>query len=113
MLTFSRKQIIKPKPLDLNVLVAGMQPMLQRLVGEDVEVVTALAPSLGMVRADADQMSQILINLAANARDAMPEGGKLCIRTANVEPGRSRPPEMARRCPVRPCCLPSATPASA
>jgi PAS domain S-box-containing protein len=87
LLTFSRKQIIKPKPLDLNELVAGMKQMLQRLVGEDVEVITALPPSLGMVRADADQMCQILINLAANARDAMPDGGSLCIRTADVEPG--------------------------
>ncbi len=85
LLTFSRKQIIKPKPLDLNVLVAGMKQMLQRLVGEDVEVITDLAPSLGLVRADADQMSQILINLTANARDAMPGGGRLCVRTADVE----------------------------
>jgi PAS domain S-box-containing protein len=89
LLTFSRKQIIKPKPLDLNVLVGGMKQMLQRLVGEDVEVIAALAPWLGQVRADADQMSQILINLAANARDAMPGGGRLCVRTANVEPGES------------------------
>ena len=87
LLAFSRKQIIKPQPLDLSVLVAGTQQMLQRLVGEDVEVIADLAPSLGMVRADADQMSQILINLAANARDAMPGGGKLCVRTANVEAG--------------------------
>ncbi len=87
LLTFSRKQIIKPKPLDLNVLVSGMQQLLQRLVGEDVVVSTALAQSLGMVRADADQMSQILINLAANARDAMPGGGRLKIRTANLAPG--------------------------
>jgi two-component system, cell cycle sensor histidine kinase and response regulator CckA len=88
LLTFSRKQIIKPKPLDLNILTGGMKQMLQRLVGEDIEVITALAPSLGMVRADADQMSQILINLAANARDAMPGGGRLFLRTANVDPGQ-------------------------
>jgi PAS domain S-box-containing protein len=87
LLTFSRKQIIKPKPIDLNVLVGGMKQMLQRLVGEDVEVIADLAPGLGHVRADADQMSQVLINLAANARDAMPEGGRLCVRTAIVEPG--------------------------
>jgi two-component system cell cycle sensor histidine kinase/response regulator CckA len=89
LLTFSRKQIIKPTPLDLNLLANGMKQMLQRLVGEDIEVITALAPSLGMVRADADQMSQILINLAANARDAMPGGGRLFVRTANIEPGGS------------------------
>ena len=101
LLTFSRKQLIKPKPLDINVLVAGMQQMLQRLVREDIEVVTALEPSLGMVRADADQMSQILINLAANARDAMPEGGKLCVRTANVELREGPAAGEARLCPVR------------
>jgi len=88
LLIFSSKQIIKPKPLDLNEFVEGMRPMLQRLVGEDIEVVTDLAPELGMVCADADQASQILINLAANARDAMPRGGKLSIRTANVEAGK-------------------------
>src|SRR5260370_18395695 len=87
LLTFSRKQLIKPKPLDLNVLVSGMQQLLQRLVGEDVVVTTALAESLGMVRADADQMSQILINLTANARDTMPGGGRLKIRTANLAAG--------------------------
>jgi CheY-like chemotaxis protein len=89
LLTFSRKQIIKPKPIDLNALVGGMKQMLQRLVGEDVEVLADLAPGLGQVRADADQMSQVLINLVANARDAMPEGGRLCVRTANLEPGES------------------------
>ena len=85
LLAFSRKQIIKPRPMDLNEVVSGMRPMLQRLVGEDVEVVTDLDPDLGLVRADADQTSQILINLTANARDAMPKGGSLSIRTANLE----------------------------
>jgi PAS domain S-box-containing protein len=89
LLTFSRRQIIKPKLIDLNILVDGMKQMLQRLVGEDVEVIADLTPGLGRVRADADQMSQVLINLAANARDAMPEGGKLRVRTAIVEPGES------------------------
>jgi two-component system, cell cycle sensor histidine kinase and response regulator CckA len=85
LLAFSRKQIIKPRPMDLNEAVSGMLPMLERLVGEDVEVVTQLADDLGLVRADADQTSQILINLTANARDAMPKGGTLCIRTTNLE----------------------------
>jgi PAS domain S-box-containing protein len=89
LLTFSRKQSIKPRPIDVNELVGGMKQMLQRLVGEDVEVIADLAPGLGQVRADVDQMSQVLINLAANARDAMPEGGTMCVRTANVEPGES------------------------
>lgn len=89
LLTFSRKQIIIPKPVDLNTLTADMRGMLQRLVGEDVQVVTLPAPSLGLVRVDPDQMSQILLNLAANARDAMPKGGQLTIRTANVDDDRS------------------------
>jgi PAS domain S-box-containing protein len=86
LLAFSRKQLIRPKPLDLNALVGEMQLIIERLVGEDVEVTIAAAPSLGLVKADHDQMSQILLNLTANARDAMPEGGKLTITTANVEP---------------------------
>ena len=71
--------------LDLNALVQGVQPMLQRMVREDVELVTRLVPQLGTVRADAGQVEQILLNLAANARDAMPEGGRLTIETANAE----------------------------
>jgi PAS domain S-box-containing protein len=86
LLTFSRKQLIRPRPLDLNTLIDEMHHILERLVGEDVEVVFEPAPDLGMVEADHDQVSQILLNLTANARDAMPEGGKLILRTANVEP---------------------------
>ena len=100
LLTFSRKQIIKPKPIDLNALVGGMKQMLQRLVGEDVEVIADLAQGLGQVRADADQMSQVLINLTANARDAMPDGGKLWIRTANVEPGENSAAENREAMPT-------------
>ena len=100
LLAFSRKQIIKPRPMDLNEAISGMLPMLQRLVGEDVEVVTELAPGLGLVRADADQTSQILINLTANARDAMPEGGTLSIRTANLDAPEM--PMAKRRVPDRP-----------
>ncbi|MEO8593175.1 MAG: PAS domain S-box protein [Candidatus Solibacter sp.] len=86
LLAFSRKQIIHPRALDLNEVVSSMRPMLQRLLGEDVEVATELADGLGSVKADADQISQILINLTANARDAMPQGGQLSIRTRNLEP---------------------------
>ena len=86
LLAFSRRQLIRPRPLDLNALVGEMHQILERLVGEDVEVTIAPAPLLGMVKADHDQMSQILLNLAANARDAMPNGGKLVIKTANAEP---------------------------
>ena len=85
LLTFSSKQLIRPKPLDLNVLVGEMHHILERVVGEDVEVMISAAPGLGMVKADHDQMTQILLNLTANARDAMPHGGKLKITTANVE----------------------------
>jgi signal transduction histidine kinase len=85
LLAFSRKQIIQPRPLNLNHLIAGMARLLQGMVGENIEVVSPLAPSLGLVCVDFDQMNQILINLAANARDAMPSGGRLVVRTANVE----------------------------
>jgi PAS domain S-box-containing protein len=86
LLTLSRKQLTVPKAVDLSALITDTQKILQRLVGEDVEVVVNPAPSLGLVKVDPDQMSQILMNLAANARDAMPEGGRLTLRTANVAP---------------------------
>jgi signal transduction histidine kinase len=86
LLTLSRKQIAMPKAISLSALITDTQRMLERLVGEDVEVVVMPEPALGLVKVDPDQMSQILINLAANARDAMPEGGRLTLRTANVDP---------------------------
>ena len=89
LLAFSRKQMIQPKPINLNEVVAGTETMLRRLVGEDIELRTALDPSLGVVMADPGQIDQILMNLAANARDAMPKGGWLSIETANVEVGSS------------------------
>jgi PAS domain S-box-containing protein len=90
LLSFSRKQIIVPRPVALDRLIAEMRPMLQRLVGEDVKVTADTDPSLGLVRADPDQIGQILLNLAANARDAMPHGGRLTIWTENVD--RTRVP---------------------
>jgi hypothetical protein len=85
LLAFSRKQVLEPRVLDLNSVVAGMRPMLERLVGEDVEVRVALKAETGMVRADPHQLEQVVMNLAVNARDAMPCGGRLLIETAAVE----------------------------
>jgi len=84
LLAFSRKQVLEPRVVDLNELVANVQRMLQRLIGEDVELVTGLDPSLWPIRADFGQIEQVIMNLAVNARDAMPLGGKLTIKTVNV-----------------------------
>jgi two-component system, cell cycle sensor histidine kinase and response regulator CckA len=85
LLAFSRRQASQPKALDLNEIVANVEKMLRRLIGENVDLVTSLSPALGIVRADAGQMEQIIVNLTVNARDAMPEGGRLTIETSNVE----------------------------
>jgi PAS domain S-box-containing protein len=85
LLAFSRQQVMEPRVLDLNSVVADLQKMLGRLIGEDVELVTALKPKLGHVKVDPGQIEQVIMNLAVNARDAMPEGGKLFIETSDVE----------------------------
>jgi PAS domain S-box-containing protein len=85
LLAFSRKQIISPRVLSLNDLVRNVRKMLGRLIGENVELKTVLANDLGSVKVDPGQFEQVLVNLAVNARDAMPEGGKLTIETANVD----------------------------
>jgi CheY-like chemotaxis protein len=84
LLAFSRKQVLQPKVLDLNNVVAENEKMLARLVGEDIELKTSIDPKLGHVKADPGQIEQVLINLVANARDAMPRGGRLAIKTSNV-----------------------------
>jgi len=85
LLAFSRKQVLEMRVLDLNELVADMDKMLRRLLGEDIDVLTKLDPALGAVRADAGQLEQVIVNLAVNARDAMPDGGRLTIETRNTE----------------------------
>lgn len=85
LLAFSRRQVLQPKVLDLNLVVADMEQMLRRLIGEDVELVSVLEPTLGCVKADPGQIEQVIVNLAVNARDAMPRGGKLTIETADAE----------------------------
>ena len=85
LLAFSRKQVMQPRTIDLNGVIRNIENLLGRLVGEDIEVVLDLDPALEPVRADPGQMEQVLMNLAANARDAMPEGGRFCINTANMQ----------------------------
>lgn len=84
LLAFSRKQLLQPKVLDLNSIVAETQKMLGRLLGEDVEIQTALDPAAGRIKADPGQIEQVIMNLAVNARDAMPTGGRLTIETGNT-----------------------------
>src|ERR1017187_7543140 len=84
LLAFARRQVIEPRRINLNELIVNLNKMLQRLIGEDIQLVTQTAPDLGPVRADPGQIEQVLLNLVVNARDAMPEGGTLTIHTDNV-----------------------------
>ncbi len=91
LLAFSRKQVLQPEVMDLNVVVLDMEKMFRRLIGENIELVTSFGPGLHKIKADPGQITQILMNLVINARDAMPGGGKLTIETVNQEIDKSSP----------------------
>ena len=91
LLAFSRMQVLQPKVLDLNAILSETAKMLPRLLREDIEVVLLPGVSLGLVKADQNQIDQIILNLAVNARDAMPQGGRLTIETANADLDESHP----------------------
>ena len=91
LLAFSRRQILRPRVVSLNSIVAGMHDMLRRLIGEHIAVSTLLSPTLGEVNVDPGQMEQVILNLAVNARDAMPKGGTLTIRTETVDVAAGAP----------------------
>jgi two-component system cell cycle sensor histidine kinase/response regulator CckA len=85
LLAFSRRQLLQPKVLDLNEVVAEVEKMMRRLISESIQIVTVATANLGKVRGDAGQIEQVIMNLAINARDAMPSGGRLVIETGNIE----------------------------
>lgn len=85
LLAFSRQQVLEPRVLDLNAVVRHVEKMLRRLIGEHIDLTVALSPTLGRVKADQGQIEQVIINLAVNARDAMPDGGKLTLETGDID----------------------------
>src|SRR4029079_6492255 len=85
LLAFSRRQVLHPVLLELNDIVGGMEPMVRRIIGDDVNVGVRLAPNLPAAEADPGEIERVILKLAANARDAMPNGGRLTIETAAVE----------------------------
>ncbi len=85
LLAYSRRQVLQPKIINLNSLVVNLDKMLQRVIGEDIDIRTIAAPNLGSVKSDPGQIEQVIMNLAVNARDAMPNGGDLTLETANVD----------------------------
>jgi signal transduction histidine kinase len=99
LLAFSRKQMSEPQQLDLKGIVLEDEQMLRRVIGENIELKTDLAPSVGPVRAEAGYIHQVLLNLTVNARDAMPKGGRLLITLSNSDIGETRPSRLA---PIEP-----------
>ncbi len=93
LLAFSRKQLLELKVIDVNAIVTDMERLLSPLIGEDIELTTSLTPNIGCTRADAGQLEQVIMNLVVNAKDAMPNGGKISIRTASVTLDDSYRPE--------------------
>jgi PAS domain S-box-containing protein len=94
LLAFSRQQVLQPRVLDLNLVIRSMEAMLKRLIGENIQLVTALDPELGRVMADPNQLEQVVMNLAVNARDAMPNGGQLTLQTLNVSTIEAQEPSV-------------------
>ena len=89
LLAFSRRQSLQLKILDINDVVNSIEKMLKRLIGEDIQIMTVLDTSVGKIKADAGQLEQVVLNLAVNARDAMPKGGVITIRNGRTQ-GNSR-----------------------
>ena len=89
LLAFSKGSTVQPRVIDLNAVIEGMEPMLRRLLSQNIELILLEAPGLGRIKADPAQIEQVVLNLATNSRDAMPRGGKLVIETANVELDRA------------------------
>src|SRR5918999_396452 len=85
LMALSRKPLLQPQVLDLKGIISGITPILQRILGEDIELITTVDPALRRVNADPGQLEQVILNLAVNARDAMPQGGRLTVEAANVK----------------------------